>query len=69
MTECCVRLTESSNVEYAHITLGGGERESLVDSLHDVVKQLGVDGFCQGISSAVGLSYLQWNSATQHDGR
>jgi len=59
---CSWAVTEAGNVEDANEWLWRRERKRLIDSNHDVVKQLWIDGLRQSISRILSLTRLQLNS-------
>ena len=52
-------LTKPSDVQHTHIVSRGGEGNTLIDPLHNVVKHLTVDGLGQSVTGSTRLVNFQ----------
>lgn len=63
MTALLNKLTKASDIQHTNESDRILKREALVNLADNMVKQLGVKSFCQGISGSTSLLWFQWYSA------
>lgn len=57
-----VQLTKASDVQHTNVSKRIFKREALIDLANNMIKQFGVESFCQSISSSTGLFRFKGNS-------